>query len=146
MPEQRKFYRNRSNRMVAGICSGLAHYFSLDPLLVRLVFVALALVNGLGFLIYLIMWIIVPDETNQNLSGEDIVHANLQDMSQQAKRIGRTLTAGAQGRSIVGIALVVLGGLFLLQQIVPHFHLGLLWPVALIAVGIYIIVAWQKGR
>jgi len=146
MPEQRKFYRSRSNRVMAGICSGLAHYFDIDPLLVRLVFVALALVNGLGFLIYLIMWIIVPDETSQGLSGEDIVQANLQDMSEQAKRIGRTLTTSTQGRTIVGAALVALGGLFLLQQIMPDFHMGLLWPIALIAVGVYIIIMWQKGH
>lgn len=146
MSEQRKLLRNRSDRMLAGICSGLAHYFGVDPLLMRLVFVALALVNGLGFVIYLIMWIIVPDETSQHLSGEDMVNANLRDMGEQAKRIGRTLTGGAQGRTIVGIALVVLGGLFLPQQIIPNFHLGLLWPIALIGVGIYIIVMWQKGH
>jgi phage shock protein C len=48
--------------MVAGVCGGLAQYMALDPTIVRLIFLLLALAGGPGLLIYLIMWIITPVE------------------------------------------------------------------------------------
>jgi phage shock protein C len=61
MEEPRKLYRSQSQRMVAGVCGGLAEYFSIDPTLIRLLFVVLAVFGGSGLVIYLVMWIVVPD-------------------------------------------------------------------------------------
>ena len=55
-----RLYRSTENKMIAGVCGGLAEFFGLDPTLVRLVFVVLALLGGHGLLVYLILWIIVP--------------------------------------------------------------------------------------
>ena len=51
------------DRMVAGVASGLADYFDIDPTIVRILFVLLALFGGgfLGILIYIVLWIIMPD-------------------------------------------------------------------------------------
>lgn len=51
------------NKMLGGVASGLGDYFAIDPTLVRLAFVALALLGGPGIVIYLIMWIVVPADT-----------------------------------------------------------------------------------
>ncbi len=59
--ENKKLYRSRSDRMVAGVAGGLAEYFSIDPTIVRLAFVLLALMGGPGLIIYIIMWIVVPE-------------------------------------------------------------------------------------
>ncbi len=62
-PETKKLYRSRTNRMIAGVCSGLAEFFGIDPTVVRLVFVAGALLGfGSFILIYLVMFIVVPEE------------------------------------------------------------------------------------
>jgi len=62
-PETKKLYRSRTNRMIAGVCSGLADFFGIDPTVVRLVFVAGALLGfGSFILIYLVMFIVVPEE------------------------------------------------------------------------------------
>jgi phage shock protein C len=61
MEEPRKLYRSRTQRMVAGVCGGLAEYFNLDATLMRVLFLVLAVVGGSGLVIYLVMWIIVPD-------------------------------------------------------------------------------------
>jgi phage shock protein C len=61
--EPKKLRRSRSDRMVAGVCAGLAEYFSVDPVLVRLVFVLLALAGGPGVLLYIVLWIIMPEDT-----------------------------------------------------------------------------------
>jgi phage shock protein C len=62
MAETRKLYRSRSNRQVAGVCGGLAQYFNLDATLIRILFVVLAVLGGSGLLLYVAMWIIVPNE------------------------------------------------------------------------------------
>ena len=61
MEEPRKLYRSRNQRMVAGVCGGLAEYFNLDATMIRVLFLVLTVVGGSGLVIYLVMWIIVPD-------------------------------------------------------------------------------------
>jgi phage shock protein C len=62
MAQTRKLYRSRTDRKLAGVCGGLAQYFSLDATLIRVLFVVLAVLGGSGLVIYLAMWIIVPNE------------------------------------------------------------------------------------
>jgi phage shock protein C len=62
MADSRKLYRSRTNRQLAGVCGGLAQYFNADPTLIRVLFVVLALLGGPGLLIYLVLWIVVPEE------------------------------------------------------------------------------------
>jgi phage shock protein C len=57
-----RLYRSQTDRMVAGVCGGLAKYFNIDPTVIRLVFVVLALAGGPGVLLYLLLWIITPIE------------------------------------------------------------------------------------
>ncbi len=59
--QTRKLYRSRTDRMIGGVCGGMAEYFGIDPTLVRLAFVAAALLGGPGLLIYLILWIVTPE-------------------------------------------------------------------------------------
>ncbi len=61
--EPKKLYRNMRNKMIGGVAAGLGDYFAIDPTLVRLAFVALALLGGPGIVVYLIMWIVVPADT-----------------------------------------------------------------------------------
>ncbi len=56
----KRLYRERQGRMIAGVCSGLGEYFDVDPTLVRLAFLLLTFVNGLGIVAYLVLWIITP--------------------------------------------------------------------------------------
>lgn len=56
----KKLYRSRKDRMIAGVCGGLAEYFDIDPTWVRLIFILFFILGGSAFLVYIIMWIIVP--------------------------------------------------------------------------------------
>ncbi len=58
--ETKRLYRSNTDKMIGGVCGGLAQYLTVDPTLVRLVFVALALLGGPGLLIYLILLILTP--------------------------------------------------------------------------------------
>ena len=67
---ERKLYRSRENRQLAGVCGGLAEYLKLDPTVVRLLFVFLALIGGPGLVIYVVMAIVVPEELRKPKYGE----------------------------------------------------------------------------
>jgi phage shock protein PspC (stress-responsive transcriptional regulator) len=62
MAQTCRLYRSRTNRKLAGVCGGLAQYFNADATLIRVLFVVLALLGGPGLVIYLLMWIIGPEE------------------------------------------------------------------------------------
>ena len=58
----KRLYRSRKEKVIAGVCGGLAEYFGVDPTLIRLIFVLFLLVGGSACLVYLAMWLIVPLE------------------------------------------------------------------------------------
>lgn len=139
MYESKKLVRSQEDRVIAGVCAGLAHHLEVDLVLVRLVFIALAFVNGLGVLAYLILWLVVPDESQRELEGEEVVRANVSDIGQRARQLGSRLREAPQGSVIIGVVLVALGAMFLLKQVVPWMTPGLVWPLALIAIGAYLL-------
>ncbi|MCX6225034.1 MAG: PspC domain-containing protein [Bacteroidia bacterium] len=57
----RRMYRDTSNQRIAGVCSGLAAYFKIDPLIIRILFVVFSLAYGAGILIYFVLWVGVPE-------------------------------------------------------------------------------------
>jgi phage shock protein C len=61
-PPQRRLYRSRTDRMIGGVCGGLAAYLNVDPTLVRIVAVLTIFLSGGGLIAYLVAWIIVPEE------------------------------------------------------------------------------------
>jgi phage shock protein C len=65
MSEQKRLYRSRDDRMIAGVCAGLAEYMDIDPTLVRLAMVLFTLVGGSGILVYVIAWIIMPERPEE---------------------------------------------------------------------------------
>ncbi len=58
----KRLYRLRNGRVVAGVCAGVAAYFGVDPTLVRLAFALLTVFGGIGVLLYLCAWIVIPEE------------------------------------------------------------------------------------
>lgn len=58
----KKLYRSRNDRIIAGVCGGLAEHFGIDPTWIRLLFILFFFVGGSALLLYIIMWIIVPLE------------------------------------------------------------------------------------
>lgn len=61
MGEPRRLYRSDSEKMIAGVCGGIAEYFGLDPTLVRLGYILLSVFTLFsGVLAYLILWIVIP--------------------------------------------------------------------------------------
>jgi phage shock protein C len=121
----RRLYRSRDDKMIAGIAGGLAEYLGVDPVLVRIAFVALALAMGSGVLLYLIAWLIIPEKGGARAPAGDYGPP--------------PASAGSHGshlaRIVVGSVLVVIGGLLLLDWVIPDLS-KFFWPVALIGLGV----------
>ena len=64
----KRLYRPREGRVVAGVCAGLAAHFGIDPTLVRLAFALTTVFGGVGVLLYLCAWIVIPEEGGDGTS------------------------------------------------------------------------------
>ena len=117
----RKLYRSQSNSMIAGICGGLGEYFNVDPTIVRIAAVLLIFANGIGLLAYIIGWIIIPRRPVMEIEvtpAEKSQHSYL----------------------LPGLALIVVGLVFLLNNLVHWFRFHYLWPILLIVIGIAMLL------
>jgi phage shock protein PspC (stress-responsive transcriptional regulator) len=60
-PGYHRMYRDPDNRIIGGVCSGMGAYWNIDPLIVRIIFIALILAGGIGAMVYLILYIVLPE-------------------------------------------------------------------------------------
>lgn len=60
MEEQKRLYRSRTDKVIAGVCGGLGDYFGIDPVILRVLWAVLVFVFGTGILAYLIAWLVMP--------------------------------------------------------------------------------------
>ncbi|MCX6326188.1 MAG: PspC domain-containing protein [Bacteroidia bacterium] len=60
-PGYHRMYRDTDHRVIGGVCAGMGAYWDIDPVFIRIIFVALALGGGLGVLVYLILYIVIPE-------------------------------------------------------------------------------------
>jgi len=111
--------RATHDKVVAGVCGGLARYFSIDPALVRLAFIVLAFAGGASILAYILLWVVMPID-----DGSAAV----------------TVVAG-RAHETLALMLVAIGGIWLLANLGAFrfidWQFG--WPVALIAIGVALL-------
>lgn len=86
-PGYNRMYRDPDKRIIGGVCSGIGAYWHLEPWLVRLIFVVLAMMGGLGVLVYLVLYIVLPEArtTSQKIemNGEPV---NINNIKESVKR------------------------------------------------------------
>lgn len=61
-PEVRRLYRSEDDKILGGVCGGIAEYVGVDPVIVRLLWVIGALAWGAGILLYILAWVLIPEE------------------------------------------------------------------------------------
>lgn len=146
-----QLYRSRTDVMLGGVCSGLAHYLNIDTTLVRLVAVILALSNGIGVILYLVLWIIVPQEPATGLAAADTARSGADEVAQRIRTLGNDVgaavsTAHPRAGLLIGGALIVMGTLFLLERMnLIWFDSNIVWPLLLIAGGAALLVRRARG-
>lgn len=133
----RRLYRCRENRVIAGVASGVAEFFGLDPTLVRVLWFLSIFFGGVTLLLYIGLAIIVPLEPLP--AGASAARAE----SAEPHRHG----AGGGGRWVTffGIALILLGGLALLNAVLPSIAAArYLWPLFIIGMGVVLVVGAMR--
>ena len=158
---EKRLNRSRSDRMIWGVCGGLAKYFDMDPVIIRIIFVLLIFANGLGILAYIIMAIVVPLEGSKATAPKEAIKENVEEIKEAAEELGHEIrsTFAAedkaeasdkihQRRNLIGIALVVLGILILMGTLNMFwwFRWGYLWPLILVAIGLIIIFGARRKK
>lgn len=155
---EKRLFRSRTDRVVFGVCGGLARYFNVDPVLVRVISVlGILFTLPLGILAYLVLGIIIPLEGSSADTPKDTVKENVEEMKKTAGGLGRDLQSTLSGEReaerssrfgliVLGIGLIILGILFLLGSLSLFWWLGwaYIWPLILIAIGVLIIFTTRR--
>jgi len=134
----RKLYRNNKDKIIAGVCSGIAEYLNIDPVIVRIIALGLFFMHGFGLLTYIIAWVIIPPkELKEDNEVEPV----------------KTQSAGGSTKIIIGVILIVFGALIALDKSFYYTHFvtrvfHLTWeyfvPLALIVAGVFILTQGKK--
>lgn len=160
MSDQR-FYRS-SDRILGGVCAGLAEGFHVDALWIRVAFLVLIFVQGVGLFLYVVLWLVMPErlEGGAERSGFDAMTVDLRRIwwevqhptaarpqpAAPAPQGGAQPTGTFQNQSLVfGLVLVAIG-LVLLGTNIGIINWSVVWPAALITLGIVILVRNLEKR
>ena len=142
--ENKRLERNPMNKVVGGVCSGLAEFFNLDVALVRLVFVIALLFASFGFWLYILLWIFIPEKKVSFDFGQQNAGSGQQptDDSQQSDvDNNKKLTS-----VVTGAIVILIGLIFLINNFIPITWVWKLWPLILVAIGgVMIYKASRKG-
>ncbi|MGB8361045.1 MAG: PspC domain-containing protein [Acidimicrobiia bacterium] len=116
---ERRLYRSKGDRMIAGVAGGLGTYFGVDPVWFRIAFVVLAVGGGSGVLVYLVMWIVMqPEPGDYERPGGSAVRLT--------------------GAVVLGTALMAVGVITLVNSLAPSLG-QYFWPVALVLGGLALV-------
>ena len=135
MDTNSRLYRSTTNKVIGGVSGGLGDYLNIDPVIVRIVFVLLAVFGGSGVLVYIILWIVIPEQKylfGTNINNDEKVEVDIESVI-NAKNKKRNSSL------IAGIVLIAFGLLILMDRLIPMYNLWDFWPLLLVAAGVILI-------
>jgi len=140
--ERKKITRSNTDYLIAGVCGGLAKYFEIDPIIVRLAWVLVILAGGAGIIAYIVAWIIIPEEAMMKKSPEILEKAD--DIAEKVNRGFKKNSAGSSRRGnspieVLGYLLVIFGIIAIVENFYPRFGLENFWPVLIIIFGLSMV-------
>jgi len=126
----KQLYRTKQNKVLAGVCGGIADYFEIDPTIVRIIWV-LAIFAGVGIVAYIVCWLIMPEKSYDPFgsSASFDTPARREESSYDREKSKRTL----------GFALIIVGSLFMLDKFFRWFGMDIVIPLGIIAIGAFIL-------
>lgn len=133
----KRLYRSRADKVLGGVCGGLAEYFNVDPTFIRIVAVLLVFAKGVGLLAYLIAWIIVPRQPVDE-SGAVVESSGEKSPDKPSY--------SPWNKYIPGAILIIIGLFFILEQNYWWWDIERFWPVLLIGLGLYLILRMNHGH
>jgi phage shock protein PspC (stress-responsive transcriptional regulator) len=144
-------YRSRTDRVFGGVAAGIARSLNTDPAIIRLIFALLIIFGGGGLLLYIILWIAIPEEPFQYFqetgSTGEANTANEADLHGSTEMPPVYPVRRNNGALIGGLVLIAIGALFLLDRFLPdiHFNIRDFWPVIIVIAGLVLIYSSFSG-
>ncbi len=143
--------KSKTDKVIDGVCGGIAEYFGVDSVIVRLIFIVLVFLNGLGLILYIILVIIMPGAGQVDKPPKETIQENVQDIGERVKEAGeglgqafsRTNEEKRSNRAVwLGIILILLGIFLLLENLhlLSWINRDLLWPIIIIFIGAWLMI------
>jgi phage shock protein PspC (stress-responsive transcriptional regulator) len=123
----KKLERSRESTVIGGVCGGLSEYFNIDPIIFRIAFVILALGEGIGVIAYIVCWIAIPERPKGEVADTTPPKSDLV-------------------KFLPGLALILVGVLFLFDNLFFWFDFDHLWPLIVIGAGLMMIFFTLQNR
>ncbi len=123
----KKLERSRESKVIGGVCGGLGEYFNIDPVIFRIAFVILALGEGIGVIAYIVCWIAIPERPKGKVADTTPPKSDLV-------------------KFLPGLALILIGVLFLFDNLFFWFDFDHLWPLIVIGAGLMMIFFTLQNR
>jgi phage shock protein C len=134
-----KLYRSKTDKFLGGVCGGLGQYLGVDSSFVRIIFLLLMFGTGIGLLLYILLWVIVPVDggvVSVPLTGPEL-EKRMQGVGEDIR--DATRNPNPKAGLLVGIGLIIVGGILFLEQLhvvwLSWLHIGIIWPVLIILIG-----------
>ena len=140
--------------MLGGVCGGLGEYFDVDANVVRFLFILFGILTGFAVLVYVALWLILPEREEAARAFDDRVRSAAEEIAERARSFGDEVRRAARrperGAALVlGAALILFGVAFLLRNLgvvwFGWFRFDLLWPIFPILIGLAFLWRWLRG-
>jgi phage shock protein PspC (stress-responsive transcriptional regulator) len=149
----RRLYRSVVDRRIGGVAAGTATYFDIDPSIARVLWLLLAFFSGgVFFVVYLVMWAVVPEAPYPTGGATPIAAAPASGEARAEPPTAAPSNAapaswppaahagpGPGGRVILGAILIVIGAWFLAAEFLPWLNWDLVWPIGLVVIGVLVL-------
>jgi phage shock protein PspC (stress-responsive transcriptional regulator) len=155
MEKTNRLYRSTTSRVFGGVAGGIAEYFDVDPIIIRMLFAVIAFAGGGGVLVYIILWIAIPPRPifppHFHMGGDpaspppppgSFEASSDQSQPYQAEPMNTSFVdreKSNRGGLIGGLVLITLGAIFLADKLIPRINFGDIWPLILVVVGAVLI-------
>ncbi len=138
---EHRLRRSAEDKMISGVCGGIAIYLGVDSALVRLAFILLFLASGVGLIPYIILMIIMPRQANFGGSENQVYQDNFEEYRGEFSEGVNRVKQHPQGRTIAAGLLMMLGVFLLFNNFGWLFGLSAsaFWAILLIGLGLYFI-------
>ena len=135
----KKLYRSRNDKVISGVCGGIAEYFGIDATIVRLLWALMFFTGGIGFLAYIVAIVVIP-ERPKGMAVDSIEEEEEEVYDDSYEEEDRPKKDGKHG---FGIALIALGVIFILERY-SWFSIWSLWPAIFILLGVYFVFGHKE--
>ena len=142
---EKKLQRDSRNKVIGGVCSGLANYFDIDASLVRLLFAFMFLCASAGFWLYIILWIVMPAGQISQNADYFVSPDGTTEVTEEGKNDIQK-TPKSKGSLVAGLILIGIGAIGLLHRYIPEINWDTAWPILLIVLGLFLIIPFNSKK